>query len=363
MRTRPTQLAIAAACFAGCALLTPAAAFAQQGIPCSIVDSPSPTRADLQRIEAFAVEHASALASGPVDGVEDARKQLLRPFYRCSSQSITFRLNFGRAIASELESAVVGEDIHRAINALIVLGPVGIAETTDLVLEGMKDTRPAVRLAAAAGLEAAIKNDLSNQQVRTQAERALREAAQALPAEQDPAVAAALVGALAVPQSQQDMLTLSADELSTALPQMLAALPENADALVWAKTISLAAATIRQASNFAQSANDTAAIRRHAVAMASVVGFVETTLAEIEDLGSADETAMGVILTEVVATAGGQLEMAARTLAGQNVVTRDLTSSLERAMESGDAGEFSRDVDAWRALGEQMSLGADPFGG
>jgi hypothetical protein len=84
--------------------------------------------------------------------VEQARKQVLGPLTSSSTPSVSFRLAYDSALLPMLRTAAAGENEHSAINALVIAGELGTVGGINLLTQMLADPRPAVRMAAAAGL-------------------------------------------------------------------------------------------------------------------------------------------------------------------------------------------------------------------
>lgn len=359
MRTPLRNLVRVFVCAGTVALIAPST-LAQGALSRELVENANPSDTQINQIEDLARRLCETLRTGDRQDVQRARRDLLRPFTGFQTQSVAFRLSYGRTVVAELGDVVTGDDIHRAVNALTAIGPLGLPESVDVLERAIADERSAVRLAAANALGDAIQTDTRVQILRDPAMRALRLAGEALTDEQDPTVGAALVSAMAVPQANQTMLPEASSLLARTLPEVVRGLPEGFDRLAWGKALARAGATASSGVLNADPANpnDASRIRAASLAMAANLAFVRRVLEEHEDLSRVAGTPLATVLEEIVATAFAQIELGAQRL-GVSAPMPDLTSALDRAIENTDPADFDDALDRLRPALERLGLGAE----
>ncbi len=350
MRWSLRSLLPAFVCCCASLLITPSVCFAQSSLPRDLVENANPTDAEQSQIADAARRAAQALANGSGRDVERARKDLLRPFTAFNNQSIAFRFAYGRTAASELRSVTQSDDVHRAVNALLALGPMGVLESQEVISDALGDSRAAVRLAAATAMADTIQGDTRVSSLRDTAQVALNNTAAALKKETDPAVASAMVSAMSVSNTNVTMLPLASERLAEVLPGVIGNLPEGFDALAWSKAMARASVTCR-AGVLNATARDAARIRLVTRAMASELAFVDRVLTEHEDLAALSGSPLGAELMDIVSTASSQIELARQQLNVSNTIP-NLLSAMELAIEEQDASGFT---DAFRRLAPALN--------
>jgi len=331
-------------------LIAPSEASAQARLDCDLVANAAPGPGEQRETREAARELCGRIAQGDAQEVEDARRALLRPFQRCNEQSIAFRLNFGRTSATLLAPVVAGDDVHRAVNALMGLGPIGIEESTDVIIDALRDPRAGVRLAAASAAADTIQGETRFSLTREQSTRALREAASALADERDPAVAASLVTALTVSRADEELLRLASRELADAVPRLLGALEAGETDVIWSRVLAQAAQALRSGvlDTNPASTQDASLLRAVSRASARILGHARDVLAEADDLASFADTPAARALDDAVTTASSQLLVAVDALGRAGSDLTDLSEAWDEALEERDAGLYTRAIDAAR---------------
>lgn len=107
--------------------------------------------------------------SKPED-VEKGRKELTEPFMRLNVKpSLDFRGEYSRALLPELEKAIAGNNMHAAINAIIVASQLGNQGALNLLLRESDKTHQSswqIRLQAAHGTKVILQSKLIDQEQR-----------------------------------------------------------------------------------------------------------------------------------------------------------------------------------------------------
>ncbi|MEM1423335.1 MAG: hypothetical protein AAGH64_04955 [Planctomycetota bacterium] len=362
MRTPLRTLLPASLCAAGLVFAHAPQACAQGSLTNDLVSDANPTDADLQRITDIATELCERLRTTDDPRVmERTRRDLLRPFTGFQTQSVAFRLRWGRAVAFELREVAGDEDVRRAVNALAALGPTGVPEAVAVLEEAIASERAAIRLAAAGALGDAIQTDTSVQILREPALRSLEIASGALKGENDPAVASALVSAMAVPPANTALLPRASALVVEALPDVVGDLPDGFDHLAWGKALVRAGATARAGSINAtsNSTGGAATLRQATRAMTFSLAFVNRVLGEHDDPGMIADTPLEDVLESIVGTAFSQIQLATQRLGRAGTPSPDLTDALERAIDDGDASVFTDALDSLRPALDAIGVGDD----
>jgi len=159
-------------------LLPVVGAFAQQTSVEDLVTKNEISTADRATIKSSVEAARAGLAGGPVE-IKKSRDTLVAPLEK-SGVTVPFRIAYGQALleSGELARLVKSENDLVAANALRIAGQAATGNTLGVVLDGLKDARPQVRLAAAVAARAAFTAARNNPAI-TEAElaAALRELA------------------------------------------------------------------------------------------------------------------------------------------------------------------------------------------
>lgn len=196
LRSSAAALLLSAASF-----LAGPAAYAQIGLPSSIIDpaSGSLTADDKTQISRY-VDANKAGLSGDTDAVSKARRALLAPLRTGPNTRISpaFRIEYAAILAPFIEPLAAGKSDDAAINAVRIAGELGTKEGLRTLAAAMKDTRASVRLVAAMGYERTLWISRAGDPAigARDALAAIKELEAALRSEKDANVADALVMAL-----------------------------------------------------------------------------------------------------------------------------------------------------------------------
>ena len=153
---------------------------------------------DSDTIRRFVDRQFEAINAGDLVAAQRARRALLNIFEEQGAVSIAFRIEFARITQDRIAAMVRGDDVQAAVTALHLAGKCG---TQDLIngplTSGIRDSRAAVRSAAASGLREVFLGAGDTAARRAQAQQAIEMLAAALAAEQDAVTAGAIASSLA----------------------------------------------------------------------------------------------------------------------------------------------------------------------
>jgi len=148
-----------------------------------------------QQVRKFVTAQVDRIKTGDAQAIEEARKSLMSPFIG-AEPTIGFRLEYGRAGASDLKRLARDKDVQRAINAVLVCGSIGTSEAIDAIADALKDPRPAIRGAGAGALREVIVTSAGSRVRSAQGTQAVKLVGTALATEKNSIAALALVAAL-----------------------------------------------------------------------------------------------------------------------------------------------------------------------
>lgn len=166
-------------------------------IPREIRSATSISSSDSDTIRRFIDRQFQAINSADLVASQRARRALLNIFEEQSSVSIAFRIEFARITQDRIAAMVRGDDVQAAVTALHIAGKCG---TQDLIngplTSGIRDSRAAVRSAAASGLREVFLGAGDTAARRAQAQQAIELLAGAFASEQDAVTAGAIASSL-----------------------------------------------------------------------------------------------------------------------------------------------------------------------
>ncbi len=214
-----------------------AAACCAQNPPASLGDLVTKvalSQPEVERINAYVKFYADMLnnPSSTPSEVEKARNELIREFVQATVRNMSpnFRGTFSSAAAPGMETALKGKDIHRAINAAVILAHLGTDKASNvLVANADLQNQPQwqVRLQSANGERMLLMSGALDGRKTIAAARSLREAAVR---EDNGLVLRHQLGALAAadaagltPADQSTVRTLQAEALASVSKKMVAA--------------------------------------------------------------------------------------------------------------------------------------------
>lgn len=140
---------------AAAVMLPFAGAFAQSSLPDELIRKNEITPADRQTIKLLIDANKAGLSGGPVE-IKKAREVLVAPLEK-DGVSVPFRVAYANALLeSGLEKLATSDNDLIAANALRIAGQGATGSTLKIVIDGLADKRPQVRLAAAVAARAAF---------------------------------------------------------------------------------------------------------------------------------------------------------------------------------------------------------------
>lgn len=154
------------------------------------------TPATQEAIRACAEAAKGAFTGGDYQQIKRVRDALISPL-RQPRVTTEFRVNLESALRPVLREAAASENIHAALNALVIAGE--LANAPDVLRAGLEDERADVRFMAASQLQRMfqiIGADSAPAVLAVNVDPAVKALSMRVGVEQDPAVAEALVLAL-----------------------------------------------------------------------------------------------------------------------------------------------------------------------
>ncbi|MFT3684333.1 MAG: hypothetical protein QM783_05300 [Phycisphaerales bacterium] len=144
----------------GAALLIPiAGTLAQSAVPPDMLRKQEITETDRQTIKAFIAANKAGLSTNSPAEIKKSREALVAPLENPGGVSVPFRVAYANALieTGEINKIAANKDNDlAAANALRVAGQAATGNTLNIVLEGLKDSRPQVRYAATVAARAAF---------------------------------------------------------------------------------------------------------------------------------------------------------------------------------------------------------------
>lgn len=179
------------------------AAVGQIGLPDTVINPASGTLSaeDKALIQRYVDANKAGLTGGDAAAIEKSRKALLNPLMVGPNAAVApaFRVEYAGKLGSTLEAmATDTKSDHAAINAAVIAGELGTREGLRILTTSLKDSRPAVRAAAAAGYRSSLVTARRGQPAfaARDAVTAVADLKAALEAEKDPFVADSITIAL-----------------------------------------------------------------------------------------------------------------------------------------------------------------------
>lgn len=144
----------------GAALLLPlAAALAQTAIPDEMLHKQEISDGDRQVMKAVITANVAGLESKNPSEIKKSRDVLVAPFEKTDGLSVSFRAAYANALIEHghIDKTAADKDNDlAAANALRIAGQAATANTLNIILKGLEDTRPQVRYAATVAARAAF---------------------------------------------------------------------------------------------------------------------------------------------------------------------------------------------------------------
>jgi hypothetical protein len=137
------------------ALLGPAPiALAQGQIPPATITATDPTAEQLKQVDEYVAANLPVLSSDDSDKIKQARNRLLEPLRPKGNTgpSVRFRTEYSNRLAKTLGELAVSQREVVAFNAVRVAGELATPDAVAVLVKGIDDKRPSVRLMAAAGM-------------------------------------------------------------------------------------------------------------------------------------------------------------------------------------------------------------------
>ncbi len=153
-----------------------------QPLPMGMVGAAELTPQQLEQITVYVKFFGERLnsASEPAE-VESARAALIAPLNQPNAARLVspvFRLEYSKAATPEMQRAFGGADLHRAVNALLVLSQLGESRAADAVLQQAEPAKPwQVRLQAASALRVLLQGGALDPKRSPQVAKRVRDAA------------------------------------------------------------------------------------------------------------------------------------------------------------------------------------------
>jgi hypothetical protein len=133
----------------------PAALAQPTSITPAVISASDLSQEQKDQIKQFVDAHKGGMSGTPTE-IKRSRNALLEAL-RGTDVSVAFRLEYARQLVPVLRPLLADKREVVAVNALRVAGELGTASGVDLLSEGLKDQRPGVRYAAAAGFESTFQ--------------------------------------------------------------------------------------------------------------------------------------------------------------------------------------------------------------
>jgi hypothetical protein len=153
-----------------------------QPLPMGMIGAADLSPQQLDQVKAY-VSHFGAVLGQSDDPaeVESARAALIAPMNQPNASRLVspvFRLEYSKAATPEMEKVLNGGDLHRSVNALLVLSQLGESRAADLVLEQTSPSKPwQIRLQAASALRVLLQGAALDPKKAPQVAKRVRDAA------------------------------------------------------------------------------------------------------------------------------------------------------------------------------------------
>jgi hypothetical protein len=152
-----------------------------QPLPMNLVGASALSDEQLAQITTYVKHFGERLnnATEPAE-VEEARASLIKPLIQPDAARLVspvFRLEYSKATTPEMQKALSGTDLHRAVNALLVLSQLGESRAADAVLAQTEPGKPwQIRNQAASALRVMLQGGALDPKKSPQVARRIKDA-------------------------------------------------------------------------------------------------------------------------------------------------------------------------------------------
>jgi hypothetical protein len=138
------------------AMLPGVLAFGQADLPAEVTTKSSLSPAEEQAVSEWALSNWAMIDGEAPATARDARRRLVEPLLKAETTA-NFRIVMDRALGSQLQDAMSGDDVFRGVNAALLSGWIGTDRSVRSLTESVQAGPVAIRFSSVAGLSNAFR--------------------------------------------------------------------------------------------------------------------------------------------------------------------------------------------------------------